>query len=488
MMPLEAERTNTMSQAPAAGLAALEARLRHDLACLNYPPANWVPQRRHAGREVVDVVLIGGGMCGLAAAFSLLRLGIRNLRILDRSAAGREGPWITYARMETLRSPKHLTGPAADIPALTFRAWYEAQFGQEAWERLGKILRPMWMQYLSWYRQVLDLRVENGIEVLRIEPAEAGLLRLPLKGAAESEILARKVVLATGREGLGDPYIPDFVKDLPRRRWAHSADPIDFAALRGRRVVVIGVGASAVDNAAEALEAGAAEVRLLIRRQAMPRINKLMGIGTPGFTHGFPALPDLWRWRFMHYAHDEQTPPPRESTLRVSRHPNASFHFGCGIRTMSMAGDAVRIDTVGGKLFEADFVILGTGFTVDHRARPELAGFAEAIATWRDRFTPPAGLESAELAGFPYLAPDFAFTEREPGEAPWLKNIHCFNHAATLSLGKISGDIPAVSDGAAMLARAIAAAFYREDVEIHYGDLLAYGKPELLGDEWTDAG
>ena len=46
---------------------------------------------------------------------------------------------------------------------------------------------------------------------------------------------------------------------------------------------------------------------------------------------------------------------------------------------------------------------------------------------------------------------------------------------------------PAVSDGAGLLARAIAASFYRDDVEIHYRDLLAYAKPELLGDEWTDA-
>ena len=476
-----------MSEPHAAGLCALEARLRHDLACLNYPPANWVPPHRHEGLEVTDVVLVGGGMCGLAAAFALRRLGITNLRILDRSEAGREGPWITYARMETLRSPKHLVGPAADLPALTFRAWYEAQFGSAGWDALGKILRPMWMDYLRWYRDVLDLRVENGIEVTRIESAHDGLLRLALKGAAEPEAFARKVVLATGREGLGEPWIPDFVQGLARECWAHSADPIDFAALRGRRVVVIGVGASAVDNAAEALEAGAAEVRLLIRREAMPRVNKLMGIGTPGFTHGFPALPDLWRWRFIHYAHGEQTPPPRDSTLRVSRHPNASFHFGCGIRAMTATGDAVRIETVSGRQFETDFVILGTGFTVDHRARPELAGFADRIATWADRFTPPADLASEELARFPYLAPDFAFTERDPGTAPWLKDIHCFNHAATLSLGKISGDIPAISEGAALLARTIAAAFYIEDVEVHCQELLAYARPELLGDEWTDA-
>jgi hypothetical protein len=36
-------------------------------------------------------------------------------------------------------------------------------------------------------------------------------------------------------------------------------------------------------------------------------------------------------------------------------------------------------------------------------------------------------------------------------------------------------------------SRAIAADFYGEDVETHYRDLLAYQKPELQGDEWTDA-
>jgi cation diffusion facilitator CzcD-associated flavoprotein CzcO len=124
---------------------------------------------------------------------------------------------------------------------------------------------------------------------------------------------------------------------------------------------------------------------------------------------------------------------------------------------------------------------------VDALARPELAGYADRIATWADRFTPPPGLESEELSSFPYLAPDFAFTERAPGAAPWLKHIHCYNYAATLSLGKVSGDIPAVSEGAAMLARAITATFYGEDIEHHYQHLLDYQKPELVGDEWADA-
>src|SRR5690242_958095 len=138
-------------------------------------------------------------MAGLVLCFSLLRHGIRNIRVFDRSEAGREGPWVTYARMETLRSPKVLTGPAAGIPSLTFRAWFVAQFGTVAWDALDKIPRPQWMEYLRWYRQVLALPVENGVEVQRIRPHD-GLLALEL---ADGCIYTRKVVLATGREGLG---------------------------------------------------------------------------------------------------------------------------------------------------------------------------------------------------------------------------------------------------------------------------------------------
>jgi cation diffusion facilitator CzcD-associated flavoprotein CzcO len=67
-----------------------------------------VPTRvRRDGEPLIDVLIVGGGMCGQTAAFALMREGIRNLRVVDRAAMGGEGPWATFARMETLRSPKH---------------------------------------------------------------------------------------------------------------------------------------------------------------------------------------------------------------------------------------------------------------------------------------------------------------------------------------------------------------------------------------------
>ncbi len=469
------------------GLPALEARLRRDLALLELPGRSWVPPREVDGQAVLDVVVVGAGMCGLAASAALWRLGVGNHLVLDRAGAGREGPWVTFARMQTLRSPKTLVGPALGLPALTFRAFFEAQHGAGAWAALGKIPRVLWMQYLVWYRRVLDLPVRNGTELRDVSPHGADLLALDVAGPdGPRRLLARHLVLASGRDGLGGPFVPEPMRALPRRLWAHSSEDIDFAALRGRRVGVVGASASAMDNAATALEAGCARLDLFVRRPDIPRVNALTGIGSPGLVHGFAGLPDAWKWRFLHHALGRQTPPPRDSTLRVSRHPHAHFHLGSPLLQVAEEGEGLRVRTPKGE-YGLDLLILATGFHFDLSRRPELARLAPHIRLWRDRFEPPAGQESAELADSPDLAPDFAFRERTPGACPSLARVHCFNHHATLSHGKLAGDIPAVSEGAERLARGIARGLFVEDRERHLATLERFELPELQGDEWTDA-
>lgn len=321
-----------MTQA-ADGLAALEAQLQQDLEYLELPAKSWVPAHTYNGESVRDVVVLGAGMCGLAALARLQLTGISNVVAYDAAPAGREGPWVTFARMETLRSPKNLHGPALGLAQLTFRAWFTAQWGKAAWQALDKIPKDQWMDYLIWYRKVLNLPVHNNVRVTGI--AQVGeLIAIDLSGAETGRVYSRRLVLATGRSGLGGFAVPDFLSKVDRRFWAHSADNIDFDALRGKRVAVIGAGASSMDNAATALEYGAAAVDLLIRRKEMPRINKMTGIGSQGVIHGMHQLPDAWKWKFVDYTATTQTPPPRASTLRVSRHANARFFLDCGIKAV----------------------------------------------------------------------------------------------------------------------------------------------------------
>jgi len=518
-----------ISGAGLSGLDALEARLAEDLSRLELPAKQWVLQKHVDGQDVLDVAVIGGGMAGLAASTAIRNMGMR-VRIFDRSPEGFEGPWATTARMETLRSPKQLTGPALGLASLTFRAWFEAQFGSDAWQTLDKIARLQWMAYLRWYRRVMKVDIRNDQQVEKIVPRDDGLIALTIRElhrtpnkqtamatwgvddaagnatnaaandaannihtAAENAsyvVLTRRVVLATGRDGLGGPSVPSFVETLPRKLWAHSSDPFDYSRLTGKRVAVIGAGASTMDSAATALESGARSVDVLIRRDDFPRVNKSKGAGNPGLTHGHQHLPDAWRWRIRHYINTVRVPPPRGSTLRVGRHDNAYFNFGCPIISVraqaAQNGDVVLIDTPKG-MFTADFLIVATGFKVDWSARSEFAAFAPHIRLWQDRFTPAAGDEDEELAGSPDLGAAFEFKEREPGSCPALARIHCFCSPAMLTHGPVSGDIPAISAGALRLAQGIASSLYGEDVAEHYENIKRYDDPELLGDEWRPA-
>lgn len=469
----------TLTDTGPRSLDELEARLARDLDLLTLPPADWVP--RHDG--VLDVAIVGAGMAGLTAAFALRTLGVSNIRLFDRAPAGREGPWATYARMETLRSPKTLTGPALGFANLTFRAWFEAQWGRAAWDALDKIPRLQWLDYLNWYRRVTAAPVTNGTALTALS-GDADGVTLDLSGPeGEQRVRARRVILANGRDGLGGPFIPAFWRGVDKRFWSHAHEAIDFPALAGKTVVVLGAGAGAVDNAAVALETGAAQVYMLVRRAQLPRINKGLGAGHPGMVLGFHTQTDERRWAYNRYIAETGVPAPHNSMLRCSRHANFALLTRAAVERTEVTGDRLALHTTRGTVV-ADHVILATGFAVDWSQRPELAEIARHTLLWRDRYEEPGG---GDFPDHPYLGKDFEFLERTPGTAPWLGRVHAFNFAAVLSHGKVTGDIPGISAGAARLADTLVAALFTEDYAHHWNRLLTFDTPELLGDEWTEA-
>jgi hypothetical protein len=81
----------------------------------------------------------------------------------------------------------------------------------------------------------------------------------------------------------------------------------------------------------------------------------------------------------------------------------------------------------------------------------------------------------------------FDLKEKNPGQCPGLERIHVFCYPAALSHGTISGDIPAISDGAKRLAQGIVSLFYKEDVADHFENIQNFAEPEIMGDEWNVA-
>jgi cation diffusion facilitator CzcD-associated flavoprotein CzcO len=456
----------------------LARRIADDLICLGLPPTNWpATVAGPDGRPMSDVLVIGAGMCGIAAAAALIFKGVRNIAVVDASPDGREGPWTTYARMQTLRSPKHLPGPALGIPSLTFRAWFQAAHGVAAWDALYKIPNDIWQDYLTWLKQVLALPVRNGVAVERLAP-EAGHVAAQLSDGGT--IHARRVVVATGRGGTGGPFIPETVApDLWPDRAAHTAEPIDFARLRGAHVAVIGGGASAWDNAATALEAGAAAVAMYVRRAVLPQVNKGRGSATPGYFEGWGALDAAHRWAMFTYMNDVQSPPPHETVLRTIRHAGFTLHLGSPVMAARHQGAKVALDLPDGAA-TADFLIVGTGFRIDLARDALLGPLAPLLATWADRYTPPDALRRPELGRFPWLGDGFELTERTEGTCADLERVHLFNHAATLSLGAIASDIPGVNAGAERLAGHIVRHLFREDYVAVREQLEAFAEPELI--------
>ena len=253
-------------------LEALEARIQRELQSISHPGQPWLaPRTGPDGKPALDVLIVGAGQSGSATAFGLLRSRVDNILAIDAAPLAAEGPWNTYARMHTLRNPKSYTGPDLDIPSLTCESWFSARFGEAAWQALDMLPKGLWAEYLLWVRRVTGVPVRNDTRLVDLRQAPDGeLLQAEVETAGERRVLyARKVVLATGQEGVGRWAIPAALAGLPAGRCVDSAAPVDFATLRGKKVVVIGAGASAFDNVASALEAGASSVHLLCRRMSL---------------------------------------------------------------------------------------------------------------------------------------------------------------------------------------------------------------------------
>lgn len=473
-------RINNATDLP--NLDVLRARIRHDLECLSYPSKPWV-RESGAGAGVLNCAIVGGGQFGQSVAFGLQRERVDRVVVFDANPPGLAGPWMTFARMSMLRTPKDLTGPDLGIGSLTFRAFYEARYGGEAWQQLFRISRPDWQAYLNWHREATGIDLRPAHAVTRVTPRCDGLFELEIRHPGGSAThLARTVVLATGAEGSGARVVPPlFTEQLPPHLFAHTNDAIDFAALAGKRVGVLGAGASSFDNAAAALEAGAEAAELSFRRPNLPLSNPRRWMEFAGFLAHYPELPDLQRWRYMKRLLDISQPPPEPTFRRALELPGFRLRAATPWLALRAHEGGVQVETPSGPL-HYDFVIAGTGIVVDLNLRPELADVTPHVALWGHRFTPPAAEDDERLARFPYLDRHGGFTERTPGSAPWASRLFANFRGATLSLGPSSASNSNIRYTAPRIISGVTRALFLEMADGLFDEFMAQAHHELRPD------
>lgn len=460
--------------------AAALTSLRH----IGHKAPNWVPT--HDGIDH-DVAIVGGGQCGLAIAFALQQAGIGNTILIDANETDLPGIWLTKARMHTLRTVKELAGPELYNPALGFQAWYEARHGQEAYEALVRIPRTDWAEYLLWFRRIVGIEALSATRVERIEPRGRHFrLHLNSNGVGRA-ITARRVVLATGYPGGGKPAIPDFVaSSLPKSHYAHTDEAIDFSRLAGRTVGILGAASAAFDNAATALEAGAATVRLFCRHPDLQRQAAGRSANYVGVSENFYELSDAIRWQMAPIIRGRGIHPTPAVVARAVRFENFRIHLDAEWKDVSLAGDKVRIQ-LEGRQVEVDHVLLGTGYAIDAGYRPELADFAGQIETWGDRPGLPQIPNASSTGRFPYLGPHYEYREREPGSAPYLANIFVPNFSALVSFARHVGDIPSLKAAIPRLVRGISRSLFIEDTDLHLQRMTSGSSEELPFDAYARA-
>ncbi|MGO3363636.1 MAG: NAD(P)-binding domain-containing protein [Corynebacterium sp.] len=479
----ERTRPEPLPEAEAsANLAALEKQARRDMALIGHNH-DWVPA---PAEGAFNVLVIGGGQAGLGAAFALSRHRIGAVKVIEAGPEPEVGCWTRYARMHTLRSPKNMKGIELDIPSLHTERWFEAKYGPEAWEATDLCPREDWNEYLTWYRSVTDADVDFETAITSVTPPDAdGYFHVTaVRGGEPLEYRTRRIVFSMGLTGGGDTFLPSLVEWLPAEFRAHTEDEIDFDAIRGKRVIVLGGGASGFDNASSALEAGAASVEMHVRRKDVPRQNSLRWMEFPGMQEHFYDLTDEQKWEFSLFNGGLPQPPTQASVWRAFIHDNFSMltdtrWADAEVREAADGGSEIVITDDKGIEHVGDFVISATGYTVDLGLRPELEAFLDDIALWSDEFGPAA---EHPMGKCPYLGDGFQFQAKEGASDAAKEYIPKLIHLSTgarASHGVAGNQLSGIFAGLTRLSNRIATDITKENWPDFFAGFTAFDYQEV---------
>ena len=322
---------------------------------------------------ILDVAIIGAGPYGLSIAAHLAKSGL-SFRIFGSPMQSwrKHMPKGMHLKSEgfasNLYDPDH---------SFTLRDYCEEK--KLPYSAIGL---PVPLETFIAYGQEFQRRfvpMLEETEVNRVDCIDSGF---ELKTADGQTTRARRVVAATGITFFA--YVPLPLASLPRQFVTHSSEHHEVSRFSGKRVAVLGAGASALDLAALLHEAGA-EVELVARptkiafhsapREPRPLLQKLRnprsGLGIGWRSRLYTDLPLLFRMfpeEFRLQVVRNHLGPAPGWFIRARVAGKLPMHLGATVESARVEGGVVRLHLTeqGGKSSElvADHLIAATGYKV----------------------------------------------------------------------------------------------------------------------------
>jgi thioredoxin reductase len=322
-----------------------------------------------------ETVIVGAGPYGLSIAAHFRQRGIP-FRIFGRPMDS----WLNHMPKGMMLKSD---GFASDIydpeKAFTLR-----QFCAERGIKYADTGVPVQLDTFSAYGLAFRDRMVPELEdklVANVDRAPGGFL---LRLEDGETFQARKVVLAVGITHF--EHVPENLAHLPAEFFSHSARHREVAPFRGRSVVVIGGGASALDLAGLLREAGA-DVQLVTRGEALhfhsqptgkPRswwqqiMHPQSGLG-PGTRSRFYAdSPGAFHYlpeRLRLYIVGRALGPSGGWFIRDKVIGKLPLHLGCAPQGAEVQNGKVHLKVRaadgGERVIVTDHVVAATGYKVD---------------------------------------------------------------------------------------------------------------------------